>query len=317
MVPLHQRYVYRGYLQIACADLTRGGHPVPWLVTWDPAQPTATRPLALQKDGTWFTYGYDITKNVCELFGPNDYIQTSYSYAPFGNVSASENGVAQNFQWSSEFYDSELDLVYYNYRHYSPTLGRFLSRDPIQEQGGLNLYAFVGNACSFKSDYVGWTISYEVLNRSIYGLTNHMPIFPSCEKIDKCKWSLLGGDVVSTPPTVATNATYTLRGSDGYLYRAECRRLPEGMEATKRHEEAHIQNMQNAIKRINSNFSLPREFDSESSCQEELEKISSRWSTLYDEAAYNDKKHLGGAPQPSEPTFHQENAAVLCVITQL
>ncbi len=29
---------------------------------------------------------------------------------------------------------------------YSPSLGRFLSRDPIQEQGGLNLYAFVKNA---------------------------------------------------------------------------------------------------------------------------------------------------------------------------
>ena len=49
------------------------------------------------------------------------------------------------FRFSSEHYDSELDLVYYNYRHYSPSLGRFLSRDPIEEQGGLNLYAFVGN----------------------------------------------------------------------------------------------------------------------------------------------------------------------------
>lgn len=29
--------------------------------------------------------------------------------------------------------------------HYSPSLGRFLSRDPIAEQGGRNLYAFVRN----------------------------------------------------------------------------------------------------------------------------------------------------------------------------
>ena len=137
---LHHRYIYRGYLQIAALDLTRAAHPALWLVTWDPTQPTATRPLALQKDGTWFTYGYDITKNVCELFGPNGYIRAAYSYTPFGSVSASENGVVQNFQWSSEYYDSELDLVYYNYRHYSPAHGRFLSRDPIEEQGGLNLY---------------------------------------------------------------------------------------------------------------------------------------------------------------------------------
>ena len=27
-VTLHQRYIYRGYLQIACIDLTRGHHPL-------------------------------------------------------------------------------------------------------------------------------------------------------------------------------------------------------------------------------------------------------------------------------------------------
>ena len=155
---LHHRYIYRGYLQIAALDLTRAAHPALWLVTWDPSQSTATRPLALQKDGTWFTYGYDITKNVCELFGPNGYIRTAYSYTPFGSVSASENGVVQNFQWSSEYYDSELDLVYYNYRHYSPAHGRFLSRDPIAEQGGLNLYTFVGNKPILKWDLFGSAI---------------------------------------------------------------------------------------------------------------------------------------------------------------
>ena len=62
MVTPHHRYIYRGYLQIAALDLTRAAHPTLWLVTWDPSQATATRPLAIQKDGTWFTYGYDLTK---------------------------------------------------------------------------------------------------------------------------------------------------------------------------------------------------------------------------------------------------------------
>ena len=154
-VTLHHRYIYRGYLQIAALDLTRSAHPALWLVTWDPSQPVATRPLAIQKDGTWFTYGYDLTKNICEVFGPAGYIRTAYSYAPFGAVTASDNGVIQPFQWSSEHYDSELDLVYYNYRHYSPSLGRFLSRDPIEEQGGLNLYAFVRNALGGSADFLG------------------------------------------------------------------------------------------------------------------------------------------------------------------
>jgi RHS repeat-associated protein len=37
-----------------------------------------------------------------------------------------------------------------NFRYYSPELGRWLSRDPIEEQGGMNLYAMVGN------DAVNW-----------------------------------------------------------------------------------------------------------------------------------------------------------------
>ena len=151
---LHHRYIYRGYLQIAALDLTRSAHPALWLVTWDPSQPTATRPLAIQKDGTWFTYGYDLTKNICEVFGPASYIRTAYAYAPFGAVTASGD-VTQPFQWSSEVYDSELDLVYYNYRHYSPSLGRFLSRDPIEEQGGLNLYATAKNGLINQADVLG------------------------------------------------------------------------------------------------------------------------------------------------------------------
>ncbi len=145
-VTLHHRYIYRGYLQIAAVDMTRSGQPDLWLTTWDPSQATSTRPLALQKDGTWFTYGYDLTKNICEVFGPAGYIRTAYSYAPFRAVTASGD-VTRPFQWSSEHYDSELDLVYYNYRHYLPSLGRFLSRDPIEEQGDGICMCLLGANC--------------------------------------------------------------------------------------------------------------------------------------------------------------------------
>ncbi|MFC7339621.1 RHS repeat-associated core domain-containing protein [Haloferula chungangensis] len=41
-------------------------------------------------------------------------------------------------------------LGYYGYRYYDPVTGRWPSRDPIGERGGLNLYGFVGN------DGVNW-----------------------------------------------------------------------------------------------------------------------------------------------------------------
>lgn len=153
-VTLHHRYIYRGYLQIACCDLTRSAHPCLWLITWDPTEPMATRPLALQKNGTWYCYGLDITKNVWELFGSSGYIRTTYDYMPYGGVTE-EGDVAQPVQWSSEMYDDELALVYYNFRHYNPMDGRWISRDPIAEDGGRNLYAFLRNNLTTNFDWLG------------------------------------------------------------------------------------------------------------------------------------------------------------------
>jgi len=49
------------------------------------------------------------------------------------------------FRFSTKYQDDETGLVYYGYRYYDPGTGRWLSRDPIGERGGLNLYAYVGN----------------------------------------------------------------------------------------------------------------------------------------------------------------------------
>ncbi len=152
-ITLHQRYLYRGYLQIACCDLTRSNHPSLWLITWDPTQPIATRPLAIQKDGTWFTYGWDLTKNICELYGTNGYIRTAYTYTPYGEVTESTNSVYQPIQWSSEYNDTELGLVYYNYRHYNPLDGRWIGRDKI---GGIEkIYTYCENIPTIFSDLLG------------------------------------------------------------------------------------------------------------------------------------------------------------------
>ncbi len=43
----------------------------------------------------------------------------------------------------------------YGYRYYDPLSGRWPSRDPIEEEGGVNLYVFVGNDGLNFSDYLG------------------------------------------------------------------------------------------------------------------------------------------------------------------
>lgn len=56
-------------------------------------------------------------------------------------------------QWGSA--TKQTGLVYYGHRYYSPNLGRFINRDPIEEQGGINLYSFVGNNAVNSWDYLG------------------------------------------------------------------------------------------------------------------------------------------------------------------
>jgi uncharacterized protein RhaS with RHS repeats len=48
-----------------------------------------------------------------------------------------------------------MGVTYYTYRWYDPLTGRWPSRDPIGEEGGVNLYGFVGNQSLSRWDYLG------------------------------------------------------------------------------------------------------------------------------------------------------------------
>ena len=116
---------------------------------------TATRPLAIQKDGSWFIYGWDLTKNICELYGPAGYIRTAYTYSPYGQIS-STGDVEQTIQWSSEYNNTELGMVYYNYRHYNPTDGRWSGRDKVEVgENYKNKYIFASNRIFETVDHLG------------------------------------------------------------------------------------------------------------------------------------------------------------------
>ncbi len=78
-------------------------------------------------------YGYD-------AFGPVRFMDNN-----FDPTTGGESEYDWSFLFHAEFLDTETGLYNYGYRYYHPQLGRWLSRDPIGEEGG-NLYYFVGNA---------------------------------------------------------------------------------------------------------------------------------------------------------------------------
>jgi len=59
------------------------------------------------------------------------------------------------FRFSTKYCDDETGHYYYGYRYYSPTQGRWLSRDPIGENGGRNLYGFLDNDPANYVDVLG------------------------------------------------------------------------------------------------------------------------------------------------------------------
>ena len=101
---------------------------------------------------------YDGNGNVKALVNANDgSVSANYDYGPFGELlrSTGPKAKANPFRFSTKYQDNESDLVYYGYRSYNPSAGRWLSRDPIGERGGVNPYAFVGNRPASRWDRLG------------------------------------------------------------------------------------------------------------------------------------------------------------------
>jgi RHS repeat-associated protein len=91
---------------------------------------------------------FDGNGNVAGLVkGADGTVSAQYEFGPFGEVIRATGPVAKAnpFRFSTKYQDDETDLVCYLYRYYSPSTGRWLSRDPIGERGGRDLYAFVRN----------------------------------------------------------------------------------------------------------------------------------------------------------------------------
>ena len=102
---------------------------------------------------------YDGNGNVSEYLGGDSSIVAHYEYDPFGNEieSRTTGSLAGDFahKFSTKYGDEETGYYYYGYRYYDPVTGRWLSRDPIEEDGGINLYGFVRNKVINQTDYLG------------------------------------------------------------------------------------------------------------------------------------------------------------------
>jgi RHS repeat-associated protein len=102
---------------------------------------------------------FDGNGNVSEYNATNGVVAAHYEYDAFGRTISQSGDFADTFanRFSTKYLDSETGLYYYGYRYYSPELGRWVSRDPIGERGGVNLFVTARNALAYLQDCLGLT----------------------------------------------------------------------------------------------------------------------------------------------------------------
>lgn len=94
-----------------------------------------------------------------------------YDYDPYGRSTKVVNTTLPNYNFTGLYQHAKSGLDMAVYRFYDPDLGRWLSRDPIGEKGGINLYGYSNNDATNQIDLAGLeaTISFSISSGSVTG----------------------------------------------------------------------------------------------------------------------------------------------------
>ena len=98
----------------------------------------------MQVGNTRYYYLFDSLGSVIGLTDASGNLVEAYRYSVYGQPLQAST-VGNPYMFTSRRFDSETGLYYYRNRYYSPQLRRFIEPDPIGFEGGMNLYAYVGN----------------------------------------------------------------------------------------------------------------------------------------------------------------------------
>jgi RHS repeat-associated protein len=108
--------------------------------------------------GSHNSYHADGNGNVTALVDSSQAVSAGYRYNPYGQVIGLSGGSMTNqnvYRFSSKDQMPNSGLYYYGYRFYDPNLQRWLNRDPLGKDGGVNLFSFVGNDSANNIDRLG------------------------------------------------------------------------------------------------------------------------------------------------------------------
>jgi RHS repeat-associated protein len=196
-------------------------------------------------DSGHYVAAYDANGNITDYVDDTGAIVAHREYGPFGETTALSGPMQNAFThwWSTKPWDPITGFSEYEFRMYSPELGRWLSRDPISEEafvilhgdqeivmrmvirgGAENLYGFVRNGPTDDMDILGLA---QLQNNTGFAVLfiGNVPMRKKCREYLEKKHPPLTLANINGIPMVAPNGYDTdseplIKDVDGYWTKA-------------------------------------------------------------------------------------------------
>jgi RHS repeat-associated protein len=169
--------------------------------------------------GTSNYYSQDHLGSIREMTNSSGNIVAQYGYDPYGQATKLQGSMDADFQYAGMYTHKPSGLYLTWFRQYNPSLGRWLSRDPLGERADATLYSYVSNDPINRIDplglawqlVVGWKPA-PITNRINKNLASHGDLFLVQNGKVVASWS---GQLVGLPTGGSVNLS-TRKGQGAY-----------------------------------------------------------------------------------------------------
>jgi RHS repeat-associated protein len=138
-------------------------------------------PVAMLRGSDTSFYETDGLGSVTSLSNISGTLTQTYTYDSFGNLTNSTGSLTNFLRYTGRESDTEIPLYYNRARYFDPSIGRFMSEDPLgPEKEGPNLYEYVDNSPTMGVDPLGrYTIDKSCINHPCISIGGGGPNNPA------------------------------------------------------------------------------------------------------------------------------------------